>query len=344
MKKITFLAAAIAMLAFASCNKEENQVSLTFGQETADAKQALDYYSILFTDGENIFVNGQPGQLQAINGRKWGKLDVPSSPTGYKVNYGVASVDAEGVAHATYAQNMNMIYNYEGAVEINVANHNPFPMSAFASDATVKFKLKHNMAFVSPMVKYGYKFAEYLWGADGKDVVNNQPLQFAENATANDVPEIRITRLEITSENGVLDNEQYYAAKLWGPMHIEENNDGDEVMVFDNNTLPADNRIIVNTTANGVAPFFNWTPQNLASNGLGLGVFPMVPMDKAHRHYTATFFFEATVNGVVRHYSYTGSWITSGSAKFLRHEVFAIRVNWFNLDTTAWDSRLTVLD
>lgn len=288
MKKITILAAAAAMFAFASCNKEENRVALNFGGEeyTSAEKQAYESNAILFTSGEQMYVNGVLCDIIPLgtgrNARVW-----CTGADEYMANYGDVVIAEDGTVTTTFKSRVNLI-PMEGNTVLG-ADQQPWPMSGYTTDATEPFKLLHNVALLAPAVKYGAIFAEQMWGENGVDPQNvtidadNLPVVVIDSVilSSTDIQltgEATLTGAQTTRPRMVMNG----AASMNNPSSIVCN-------------IPGGFTANVSTTDGAIGDRF------------GLVSIAPVNSSDADKHIKADFYFHTTINGFVLEYKYSGN-------------------------------------
>lgn len=205
MKKV-ILVAAVAMLALASCNKDENQVTLRFGGENyaTNDKQAYAGSSLYFTNNDPIYVNGHRYTVEVPSTDTVGataKVRV-NRANSYDVYYGngVQVDSATGVASVVFNPQVTLIPNYT-RTELNGAQS--WPMFARVVDPTAHFTIKNVCTVLSPCVKYGIEFAQFMWENNGFDP---WPVSAAEGwvATPDNLPTLNFTKVEFTCEQRIL--------------------------------------------------------------------------------------------------------------------------------------------
>lgn len=339
MKKVTFFAAAVAMLALASCNKEESgmaSLSMTKEAATSDDKQAYGNDRIFFTTGEDIIVNGVTYQLNASANRRNATTFVHANSEGYKVNYGNVYMDGNQVK-ANFRSEVDMVPNLLENVEI-VAENNPWAMSAFVADAGQTFTLLHNVAYIAPTVKYGNEFINFMWGDNGKDQA------YAGQVDANTTPTLVLDKFVLTSSD----------MQFSGTATLGQSIYGEEIFIMDaaaqgENTL----------TVNADAPVQYSLPGD-QSTSYRLGAVPVCPMyympgvGLEAKHVNVVFYFTATIKvggvDVARHFTYSGSFVTSQNLQFKRGRYLDFKCNLFNLGantsagTQGWNDKVVVYE
>lgn len=323
MKKITFLAAAVAMLAFASCNKEEGQVALKFGGEryTSD-KQAYEDNYVRFTNGEDIFVNGVAYHLNAKGDGRTATVWCPADSE-YSVVYGDVTIAEDSSIHTIFMANVDGIP--EGYTTLG-STHNPWPLTAFvtAANANTNFTLLHSVAIVSGGVKLGGSFFPYINAKLGETGAGN--------------PTIKFTKMELSSTQ----------VKMYGPATLQTENEVDGVLVpctpyfvmdedlsENSETLtvlvPGAPELTVATASNYGERYFNTT---------------MVPCETAGVPFTIAFYFTATYsNGNVHYFKYcVEDKLTTDVFCFKRGERIDLKANLYDQQTGNWDIKIKVLD
>lgn len=319
MKKITFLAAAVAMLAFASCNKEEGQVALKFGGEryTSD-KQAYEDNYVRFTNGEDIFVNGIAYHLNAKSDGRTATVWCPAQEE-YNVVYGDVTIDeATGDILTTFKNRVMGIS--EGYTTLG-ANHNPWPLTAYVTDADENFTLRHAVAIVSGGIKLGGSFFPYI------------SAKLGESAT--DVPTITFDSMMLTS----------YTDKICGDATLntdgsipyfemdEELDDPETLTVL----VPGSRQVAVSDPAGYGSRYFNTT---------------IVPCEVPGSMFEVTFCFTANYeNGHQHHFTYRASLMTGQTVGnttttllFNRGQRVDLKANLYDQNTGNWNTKIAVID
>lgn len=328
MKKIA-LFAAVAMLAFASCNKEENQVALNFGGEayTSADKQAYESNRIHFTEGDVMLVNGETYNVNptASNNGLTARVYVPGSREGYHCYYGEVAQDANGNITANFRDQINLV-PMAGNTVLD-AQHQVWPMSGFVASADDQLTLLHNVAIVTPAVKYGATFARIMWAANGIDAQEDYVVD-PEN-----LPELTFTKIEIASPN----------TKLTGAARLDESEVDYPVMVMTGAT-PTDNNPDVITCL--IDPAYQAVPtDNDEIVGYRFGNIAVAPIEVGSRIINVTFYFSANVNGVVRNYKYTGTMTTNRNNICLRRATrLSFLANFYDQQANLLRNKITVLE
>lgn len=185
MKKITVLAAAAAMLAFAACNKEENSnlvadengmvtFTVTGEQFQNDAKQSFHglYNRIQFDVNDEAYANGQLVEMTPVVEGEGGLIEEVEHSFYAQFSLGSEYIDENGVdiyypASAYSADGTVTMRNHIQLAPKSAANAMPlalnyqaWPMSAHTINGS--FTMYNNIAVVAPMVKYGPNFAQAL--------------------------------------------------------------------------------------------------------------------------------------------------------------------------------------
>ncbi|MCQ2260665.1 MAG: hypothetical protein MJZ77_04645 [Bacteroidales bacterium] len=199
MKKYVVLAAAIAMVAFASCNKEEKGfVTLTVGGEPTENTDKQVYNSalnsVMFQNSDQMFINGRLANIACLNddddpytttdGYSYrAQLSVPTGSLmgqSFLAVYPASSIDAEWMDVATDYYPVTMVENFHMIPQYKEAATNPaaegtefsgdyqcWPMAAFATCGECVandgyFQLKNAVAVFSPAIMYGMDFYNAL--------------------------------------------------------------------------------------------------------------------------------------------------------------------------------------
>lgn len=316
MKKITFLAAAVAMLAFASCNKNEDQVALKFGAETytSGEKQAYESNAVYFTAGDQVYINNELCTVNPIgNGRK-GTIWCAFSESGYKANYGDVRYE-NGQWKTTFKSNVTLIPMNGNTVISSI--HQPWPMSGKVATASETLVFKHNVALISPSIKYGMPFAESMFGAD---------MPFAESTwDGQTLPTLTVTKVELISNT----------IKLTGDAHLININSSAPSMQMDDDpfdgTLNA-NDMITCTFANPAG--FTVTPSTTDDEiGYRMGLVTVAPVDSRlyeNRRMTIKYYITFNFGTTVRNFIYTGTINLNDNVEVKRASRFSIMANYYN--------------
>lgn len=186
MKKITVLAAAAAMLAFAACNKEENSnlvadengmvtFTVTGEQFQNDSKQSFHglYNRIQFDAGDEAYANGQLVAMtpvvegeggileEAIMGSFYAQFNLGSEyigENGVDIYYPASAYSADGTV--TMRNHIQLAPKTSTGAMPLYTNYQAWPMSAHTNNGT--FTMYNNIAVLAPMVKYGPNFLSAL--------------------------------------------------------------------------------------------------------------------------------------------------------------------------------------
>lgn len=222
MKKYTVLAAAIAMIAFAGCNKEENNryvadengnICLNFSKENCQNADKQTYnadLNMIYFDGDAMMINGNYHETTLINAA--GNLIEPG--IGVMSDYARVYIN-----EAEWADGITFLYPYEafnfdetfdiadgltmvpenaGTIDQITAGDVPWPMGYRCdniADAPGHFQLKNAFAIVSPAIKYGVNFMNDLRNC------NSYFSGYPAFATTADLPDMFITGVELTASN-----------------------------------------------------------------------------------------------------------------------------------------------
>ena len=208
MKKYTVLAAAIAMVAFAGCNKEEKNtlpvengmVTFTVTGEKYSSADKQNYNTadqfIEFSQNEACWTNGYYAPLtlldqatleelaDALATSRIARLSVPEdyATLPFTVLY-PADVFVEGAAEDFPQWNCPMLSEVEWIREVNNGNsvlatgvHSSWPMAAVVNQGGYgSFQLRNCVAVVSPSIKFGTAFLQAF--------ARNNNLTYDETAT-----------------------------------------------------------------------------------------------------------------------------------------------------------------
>lgn len=189
MKKYSILVAAIAVLAFVGCKKDNNgslvadqngMITLEMSGETHQDNGKQSFYGtanrIFFDEGDQMIVNGSVCNVTplAVTGD-----DLATEYRSYKAKVSIlaeyaytplyamypADVFTLGTA-ADYSDMTVEMYNdvdlftvADNNVILTGSSYQPWPMTAYLADLnTPRIQLKNNIALVTPSVKFGYPF------------------------------------------------------------------------------------------------------------------------------------------------------------------------------------------
>ncbi len=322
MKKVVLLA-AVAMLAFASCNKEENQVRLNFGGEPyADAdKQAYEANRVLFTAGDHILINGEDLVLAPRNNGRQAVCEASPADTFY-VFYGGATVAANHTATIEFKSEVTGIP--ESYTVLNNTIHNPWPMSAVVTDASRSFTLLHNVSVFSAGCKLGMDFINYMWGANGR-----QAQVWAEG---DELPVIRFKRATIECPT----------RKITGTATMQVVNEDGEIVEEPSftvrNAAPNGNMLTVNILEEGNS---NVVPLATASNyGDRYFNVPFPVMTSNSLQFNITYYFEATINGQTYAFNYSAPFTTTPVNRFHRAIRLDLKCNLYDQEPGNWNHKI----
>lgn len=316
MKKITFLAAAVAMLAFASCNKNEDQVALKFGAETYTSaeKQAYQNNKVFFTAGDQVYINNVPTDVNPIGDGSRGTIWCAASTTGYHANYGDVRYENDQWK-TTFKSNVTLI-PMEGNTVIS-SIHQPWPMSGYIAEATETLLFKHNVGLLAPSIKYGMPFAESMFGAGMPFAVDSWDGQT--------LPTLTVSKVELISNT----------IKLTGDAHLIGANGNAPRMQMDADPMGANmsaNDMITCTFANAAG--YTVTPSATDGEiGYRMGLVTIAPFNSADyvRRLTVKYYITFDFGqGVIRNFVYTGVINFNDVVEVKRASRFSIMANYFN--------------
>lgn len=293
MKKVILFAAA-AMLAFASCNKEEGVAKLTFGGEGfTNEKEAYGSNHIYFTAGDQLNVNNVWYDVTPKNGGAQASVECPGADV-YNMYYGDVNVSGNTVT-TIFKSEVEAIP--ESFTTLG-ATHQVWPLSATVAASALNdgadIILRHNVAVFALGVKYGPQFAATMWGANGI-VANGLNNTWSEG---DDLPELKITRVELNCPSRA----------IAGPATLN------------NNTKPY---FVMDANATGHTMAMNFTTPYVVSESAAdsygnrvanMAVAPIV--DEVVLN--VTFYFSAYVDNAWHNYSYSGSFTTDPDGTCLR--------------------------
>lgn len=328
MKKNVFLAVAIATLAFVGCNKEENngKVTLNLNGEsyTSTDKQALRNNTLMFTTGDEAYVNGECCEIYGVNGRE-GKLDVELSEDGYVVNYPANAVSFQGNKIKTeFMRNVTLVSANPNITTTFInGTHQVWPMSGYAETAgEANVKLFNNVAILSPAVKYGPEWASAMWCDGGVD-----PMGWTYSESV--LPNLYVTKVVFSSNDikltgkATLKNydESYNAnADVTGVLGPE--------FKMDNNPNGWDSIVCA------VDPAFQAVPTTTASTSQIMATFgnlSIAPCMVGGKHMTITYYFNATVGGTTRYYKYSREVETGATFSWKRGFRTTLCANFYDM-------------
>lgn len=220
MKKF-FVLAAVAMVAFAGCKKEESAVMLKVGIEDATSMDKQTYNvqlnRVLFDNNDmGMIINGNTLQLSLLNESSYGtsnKAEV--GPISFQngdeflAGYPASVFDAvngdEWPLAMPMANNVAMVEDHDeyaseaGDISID-GDYRAWPMVSYNECGPCVaqqswFELKNTVAILSPAIDYGYN-----WIAE---MVRSKGLLYDLSTyhTNNDLPDITIRGIEIISTN-----------------------------------------------------------------------------------------------------------------------------------------------
>lgn len=340
MKKIALFFGAFAMLAFASCNKEEGMVKLTLEGEqyTSTEKQSYLDNQVYFDANDQVLVNGVPATLTPTDQGRKATLTADYSANGYDIVYGHGVTYQNGEYFATFAPSAK-ITPIDGLTTLS-AQHRPMVMYSFMHDVDDNtddyaghnhFMLKHACSFLAPSIKYGRWWADFMWN-NGNDAVDPWP----GYTTDGEMPTLELVGVEVTSQPGQNCMPLSGVAKLNRVDfdHPEMN------MVIE--TLSQDNALRISCRdANGhglQAPIYTST----GDLGRGLGQIPVCPDYTAGHTAKVKFHIEARLGQETRYYIYKGTFtLNNENSRLVRGTRFFLVANFFNQQNTSTASYRT---
>lgn len=267
MKKYVVLAAAIAMVAFAGCKKEEKGlVTLKIGTENvaSNSKEAYeaDYSRILFEAGDGIYINGVEGYVTPLNGDPdpyttdyysfKAQIDVaPSAVSGQEFTAVYPGAD-QGIMFEDGLYTCEFISTPGLIPEVRVSGHSmgvgiyqPWPMVAHYTCGSCvledgRFVMKNAVAVLTPSILYGA-----TW-------FNEMANRFSfPTASPDELPEIYVDGVDIMSST----------IPLYGNAHLE-NLDTDAPIAVINDGEGFDGGVsTVNAYASGEGFGYSLSPQ-----------------------------------------------------------------------------------
>lgn len=233
MKKYVVLAAAIAMVAFAGCKKEENGlVTLTIGVENPVSMDKQSYQpeltSVMFNRLDEMFVNGVSYEVVPLNNDE---NDFTTDDISFKGQIRVDPTTVNGSAFlAVYpsmtAQGYGLGYDGEyytcefltepymvsdivrgtDGVAFDGFSYNPWPLATYYTCGHCvledgRFFLRNTVATLCPSVLYGTAWYNAFADQFGLVRVNNP----------SELPQITISKVVIESSNAPLTGSAYIA-------------------------------------------------------------------------------------------------------------------------------------
>lgn len=296
MKKITVLAAAAAMLAFAACNKEENSnlvadengmvtFTVTGEQFQNDAKQSFYglYNRIQFDVNDEAYANGQLVEMTPVVEGEGGLIEEVEHSFYAQFNLGSEYIGENGVdiyyPASAYDENGNGIVTMRNHIQLApkgtdavylATNYQAWPMSAHTNNGS--FTMYNNIAVLTPMVKFGPNFLNAL----------NLP-----NST-----ELYVSNIVLSSTD----------QKLTGAGHIEGMTTNAPYLVMDETVSGTDKLFIDQVTEDD-----DMSIQVMQSGDFQLlGDVYVAPM-AAGKHLQMTVYFMLIDNGNVTYGKYAGN-------------------------------------
>lgn len=187
MKKCTFAIAALAVVLFAGCNKEENTVTLQVGGEVAQDMSKEGWCSglnqVMFTEGDDILLTSSTGVQTYVlnpNTSRMASYDAAYAATGasYYATFDASRACIGSPAYAYYPAAafsndgntvaLNAEGNFFNIVEngtagtdiIPIADAQKWPMVSYQPEVNenTTFFLYNTVALISPAVKFGRNF------------------------------------------------------------------------------------------------------------------------------------------------------------------------------------------
>lgn len=337
MKKIALFFGAFAMLAFASCNKEEGMVNLTLEGEqyASNEKQSYQSDQVYFNSGDQIFVNGELTDLTPIDGGRKAKITAAYSSTGYDMVYG------HGVSYDEETNTYSAIFDHiASATPINGRTlltdaHRPMVMYTFNHDVDDNadeyaghnhFMLKHACSFIAPQIRYGRWWADFMWNNTG-DAVDPWPAYSSEDA----LPSMRLVAFEVLSNGQNLNRR----IPLSGVATLETSDYDRPVMEMAISEMAQDNAIHVyvdDAEGNRGVAVRPISDDDQGNQGSTLCQIPVCP-DYTNAHTaTIVFHIEVTIGQETRYYVYKGTLtLNNETVRLVRGNRFALKANFYNL-------------
>lgn len=186
MKKITFAIAALAVVLFAGCNKEESTVTLRFGGEVCQSSDkegwSTSLNQVLFTQGDALLLNGVRYSIDPIEAPATEpNASYTSTSASYygEINASVNCINSPAYVYypagifngttATLVEDRALVENDMNNVN-TMDGTNAWPMVSYLSNVTAdsRFLLYNTTGLVSPAVKFGRNF---LLGMNGKGYI-----------------------------------------------------------------------------------------------------------------------------------------------------------------------------
>lgn len=295
MKKITLALAAIAMIAFAGCKKENNGFvadqngMVTFrasGENFMNAdKQTYDGFMnrIMFDNGDQAYFNGQETAINCydplaadpeapVANSYYGTLTVPGSLVlSDNVILYPSSLYTAGTA-ADYSDWTVTMWDEvdllpSGEYEVAMPGlYQSWPMAAHTTGN--QFVMKNAVALLAPAVKYGYSFVAAAALAGN---FNNEPF------TRTDLPELKLTKVVVNSSDAI----------LTGNGHLNGATTATPYIVMDNDDM-AGHQVVA-------TPIDMYNPAIPAGGSAEyiMGNIPCAPI-ALHKHLQVNYYFTLT--------------------------------------------------
>ena len=240
MKKCTFAIAALAVVLFAGCNKEENTVTLQVGAEVAQDMSKEGWCSglnqVLFTDGDYIMMSSSTGvHSYALrpNTDRVSTYDAEYTTSGASY-YATFDASRECIGSPAYAYYPASVFNENGIVSLNatgnffsiventtgsevvtISEAQMWPMVSYQPEVNenTTFYLYNTVALISPAVKLGRNFIiamneEFSLGINIANIYNDVNLTIDDIYLRADQP-IRglgyIDNAETANQNSTVD-------------------------------------------------------------------------------------------------------------------------------------------
>lgn len=328
MKKYVVLAAAIAMVAFAGCKKEESGlVTLNIATENtvSNDKQSYeaDYSRVIFNDGDDIYVNGIVGSVTALNGETdpyttdgpmgfsyKGQITVDPAAVGSDFlvvypgpNNGINYVSDE--YRCTFVSDFAMVpevaqgYPTYAGTQLT-SDYQPWPMAAYYTCGQCvledgRFVLKNAVATLTPSILYGVAWYNAMAARNGWDAIYNPA----------ELPAIVVDAVEIVSSDAPLCGE----AKL-----VDLNTSNPRAEIF------ADRGYQLSAIAvDGTEHYYNLNPQFI-------GEIPVAPI-MTTTTLVMNMHFHMIINGTEHYFVYQGGRSTIPAGTIARGVRTVLQVN-----------------
>lgn len=302
MKKCTFAIAALAVVLFAGCNKEENTIKMTVGGEVAQSTEKEAWCAglnqVMFSDGDAIILteteNGFPGEQYALTpnptampeydqvyaGRDgfsyYADFEISRTCVGDSIYaYFPAEAFAEGVASLNTGLPATLVeYSMEDETEVLALTDGFWPMVGYlptVNEQSNMFYLYNTTALITPAVKYGRNFLIGMGITDHVPVLDVQEITFSSNVALGGTGHI---------ENGNTANPAYSAAQRNCTLVLDSN------LVNEITVVPTVNNIVEQTVGQYI-PIIGNIAMPVMSNAQ-LSVRMLFTLDGVLYEYTKT--------------------------------------------------------